>query len=221
MLNSKLNQLGPSFFEQANALLDQVEATKGPGILVVINSGKIFSAGLDLKHIKKEMPKNLALSFGALQILIARIMKLPLPSLAVLNGHTIAGGLMLAMGFDKIIMVNDPQVKIGLTEIDAGVGFPYALMRHVKLRNNRAVSARLIAGHIMTPQEAFIDRVVHDLYKGEDEMIGKIHRFARQHAQKATDREGMRFFYSDLYHEECQVLLEPQLFNLMRSFPKL
>ena len=160
MLNTKANSFNPEFFEKANAVLDQVEATEGPGVFVAINRGKIFSAGLDLKFIKQEVPKNQTMMLANLRMLMARIMKLPMPTMAVVRGHCIAGGVMLALAFDKAIMLDDPKLKVALTEIEVGIDFPYGLMKHILGRTNNSAGARLLCGHLFHPQDCFKESIV-------------------------------------------------------------
>ena len=43
---------------------------------------------------------------------MSRILQMGIPSLAVFNGHAIAGGLFLGLAHDEIIMKNDPKFTV-------------------------------------------------------------------------------------------------------------
>ncbi len=52
------------------------------------------------------------------------MMNLPIPTIALVNGHFLAAGFMLAIAHDLIICVNNKKIKIGMTEIDLGLTIP-------------------------------------------------------------------------------------------------
>jgi enoyl-CoA hydratase len=56
---------------------------------------------------------------------------LPFPTIAAINGHAIAGGVILALACDYRIAAED-DYKIGLAEARVGVVFPVAAMTIVK-----------------------------------------------------------------------------------------
>lgn len=51
LLNTKANAFTKTFVRQIHAELDKVEANEGPTALVTISLSKLFSGGLDLKHM--------------------------------------------------------------------------------------------------------------------------------------------------------------------------
>ncbi|KAH7320806.1 ClpP/crotonase-like domain-containing protein [Stachybotrys elegans] len=91
------NRLTTSFCKALLAALDVLEfGPYKPGV-VVTTSGipKFYSNGLDLEHaIATE-------GYWALMYSVwKRLLTYPMPTLALLNGHAFAGGLMLAMAHD-------------------------------------------------------------------------------------------------------------------------
>ena len=76
-----------------------MEASTGEAVLVTIGSGKCFCSGFDLK-MWEEKVKNKALSIVKAQRLFARFITLNVPSLAVFNGHSIAGGVFIGLSHD-------------------------------------------------------------------------------------------------------------------------
>ena len=52
--------------------------------------------------------------------MLANLLTVNMPSLCVVNGHVIAGGLFIALSHDKIIMANNPDLKVQLNEVFFG-----------------------------------------------------------------------------------------------------
>ena len=78
-------------------VLDEMEAMAAteegkPGCLVTVSAGeRKFCTGFDLAYWNKS-PMNVTASFARMLGVYRRIMIFPVPSMAVLNGHTYAGG---------------------------------------------------------------------------------------------------------------------------------
>ena len=114
------------------AVLDQVEkTTEKDAILVTIGSGKkVFSSGMDLKVWAKSSAHKV-LSVTMLQMMCAKILTLNVPTLCVFNGHAIAGGAMIGMVHDDIIMVDNSKFMLWLNEINNKVPIPWGTMKLV------------------------------------------------------------------------------------------
>ena len=107
IMNQPDNKFSIPWIEEFHALLDKVEATKGPAALVTIATGpKIFHTGFDLDLWKSQHLQQFE-SFAVCQHLLARLLTFPVPTMAVINGHTYAGGLFLALAHDFRIMRQD------------------------------------------------------------------------------------------------------------------
>ena len=89
------------FILKINNLLDQLEekAKNKEAVLVTIGTGKTFCSGFDLKYWI-ENPINPFLTVIEMQKVNARLLSIGIPSLAVLNGHAIAGGIYPALCHD-------------------------------------------------------------------------------------------------------------------------
>ena len=111
--------------------LEGIRAAEDIGALIVTGAGSCFSAGLDLKILptydraqQQAMVMQVNRLFGALY-------GLPLPTIAAVNGHAIAGGVILALCCDYRIG-SEGDYKIGLAELRVGVPFPVAAMTIVQ-----------------------------------------------------------------------------------------
>ena len=100
VLNNKFNTIDFEFLDGVNQILDQVENAKDECVLVTISSNqKVFSSGFNL-NFWQEATENKPLSISMMQRLMARILTLNVPTMCICNGHTIAGGFMLALSHD-------------------------------------------------------------------------------------------------------------------------
>ena len=120
MRAGKANAIGSAFLDRLSAQLDAVEAS-GASALVLTGEGRAFSAGLDLPEVSR-------LDRGALERFIRRfsevmlrVFALPVPVVAAINGHAIAGGCVLAMQAD-VRLAAEGDYRIGLNEVAIGLG---------------------------------------------------------------------------------------------------
>ena len=90
--------------------------------LIVEGNGKFFSGGLDLKEASSSANRvgNLA---GAQDDGRFMLWTLPKPTVAMVNGHAIAGGVILALACDFRVTY-DGSHRFGLNEVAIGLAFP-------------------------------------------------------------------------------------------------
>src|SRR5512134_3343082 len=85
-----------------------VEAAGGEPLLLS-GAGDVFSAGLDLNEVAR-IDEAVALRLlGALERLVAALFTYPAPTVALVNGHAIAGGCVLALCCDYRVATADPR----------------------------------------------------------------------------------------------------------------
>ena len=150
--------------------------------MIVIGSGpKCFCSGFDLK-MWAENPLNSLISLMMTQKVLARILELGIPSMAVFNGHAIAGGVFIGLACDRIIMKNDPKLQICCNELTFGKAIPYAYVRFVKDTTSARLGRTLLIGTKLTPEEAKRLDLIQDLYDNDKDLENKIHQFAKERA---------------------------------------
>jgi enoyl-CoA hydratase/carnithine racemase len=109
---------GDSIAELA-ALLDEVEAAEGPKALVVKATGKYWTNGLDLDWMMAD-PERAGPLLAGVHALFARVLVMPVPTVAAITGHCYAAGAMLSVAHDIKVMRVDrgywclPEVDLGL-----------------------------------------------------------------------------------------------------------
>ncbi len=91
--------------------------------VVLTGSGKFFCGGLDLKRISAEGGAgDLEFGLGCDDGLFS-LWTLPKPTIAMINGHAVAGGAILALACD-LRVAGSGDAKIGLNEVAIGLAFP-------------------------------------------------------------------------------------------------
>jgi enoyl-CoA hydratase len=131
--------------------------------LIITGAGTCFSAGLDLKAVptydaaqQQEMVMRVNHLFGTLY-------GLPLPTIAAVNGHAIAGGVILTLACDYRIGAQG-DYKIGLAEMRVGVPFPVAAMAIVQSELSHPVArAMVLTARNSSPQQALANVVLDEL----------------------------------------------------------
>lgn len=117
-LGADQNRQGVIWLQEVNDLLDEVLASPATS-LVTTGTGKFYSNGLDVAEA--EGPVELDPDYvRRLQAVYRRVLTLPMPTAAAVNGHAFGGGALLAMAHDYRVMRTErgffcfPEVNIGI-----------------------------------------------------------------------------------------------------------
>ncbi|MEW2421736.1 enoyl-CoA hydratase-related protein [Streptomyces nigra] len=100
------NRFHPDWIAAFGAALDEVEKADGPRALVTAATGKFWSNGLDLEWLTAHADDYHDYVVSVHQ-LFARVLSLPLVTVAALQGHTFAAGAMLSLAHDFRVMRAD------------------------------------------------------------------------------------------------------------------
>lgn len=149
--------------------LDKVLKKEGPMCLVTASSHpKIFSAGLNFKVFDQHY-MDVANFISESCRLFGRLLALPIPSIAAINGHALAGGFMLIMSHDKRICVSDKKCKFGMTEIDLGMTIPRGMLAPLKAKMKPDDLMKVcLTGMKFGPKEGKEMGVIHKLVPSKD-----------------------------------------------------
>ncbi len=102
-------------------------AGRGCRACVLTGHGPIFSAGVDLLRLRDGGPGYLDAFLPALSAAFLAVFDCPVPVVAAVNGHAIAGGCILTCACDHRVM-NEAHGRIGVTELLVGVPFPVSAL---------------------------------------------------------------------------------------------
>jgi len=145
------------------SLLAQLETAGDVGAVVVTGQGRFFSAGLDLKVVPAYAPAEQQAMVMAINRLLGRLYGLPLPTVAAVNGHAIAGGLVLTLACDyRVGSRGDHQ--LGLTETRVAIPYPLVAMAVVQAELAPAVARRVVLlARNAGPEAALADGILDEL----------------------------------------------------------
>jgi enoyl-CoA hydratase/carnithine racemase len=134
------NRFSPEFLDQLDAFLDTVTGSEATG-LVTTGSGKFYSNGLDLNWLGANGDRT-QWYLGRVHALFARVLTLPIPTAAAINGHAFGAAAMLAMAHDFRAMRAD-RGFFCFPEVDIRIPFTpgMAALIQAKLTPQTAVAA--------------------------------------------------------------------------------
>jgi enoyl-CoA hydratase len=163
LAHGKANALDLELLEALEAASDELAGSEAAAV-VLTGRGAIFSAGVDLFRLLAGGADYLDRFLPALDRAVRKLFALPLPVVAAVNGHAIAGGAVLTLACDYRLMAAGSG-RIGVPELLVGVPFPAAPLEVVRfaLPPHRLQEA-IYTGRTDEPEEAlargWLDEVV-------------------------------------------------------------
>ncbi len=147
-------------------LLAELRAAAGEPVLLT-GAGDAFSAGLDLNEVYALEGEGMLEFLRLLEKAITALYLYPGPTVALVNGHAIAGGCVLTLACDHRVAVDNPRIKIGLNEVALGMRFPPRILAMVKERIPReSHTAVLLGAALFSPlgalEQGIVDEVTED-----------------------------------------------------------
>ncbi len=135
------NRFSPAWITDVTAMLDTVVDGSDAAALVTTGVGKFYSNGLDLQWLGDHGDQAPAYLHSAHELL-GRMLTLPVPTVAAVNGHAFGAGAMLAMAHDFRIMRAD-RGYFCFPEVDIHIPFSpgMAALIQAKLTPAAAVAA--------------------------------------------------------------------------------
>jgi 3,2-trans-enoyl-CoA isomerase len=185
------NPITPSLLETLNSELGRIAKDAPRSLVIDGGEGSIFSGGFALPVIADWEREEIRAFFGTFLDAIYKIMLMPCPTVAAINGHTIAGGFILSLATDLRI-VKSGKLKLGLSEVDLGVCVPAGPQVLLAARTSEAHALRVgMLGHLFNGEEAV--RIGYAADCVEDARAGAVDyatRFAKKpgHGSGETSR---------------------------------
>jgi len=121
--------------------------------VVLTGRGKFFSFGFDIPEFLSYTREGFTNFLTNFTTLYRNLFIYPKPLVAALNGHTIAGGCMLALACDSAIMAQG-SAKIALNEIAFGSSVFAGRMEMLQFRTGSRASDIVYSGAMYSPAEA-------------------------------------------------------------------
>ncbi len=177
------NRFHPDWLAEVQGHLHTVEGADGPKALVTTATGKFFSNGLDLDWVGQN-GDGFVRYVVSVHALLARVLALPMPSVAAVQGHAFAGGAMLALAHDFRVMRAD-RGFFCLPEVDIQIPFSRGMSGLIQGRlSKKTAHEAMTTGKRYGGTEALAACIV-DAVAHEDDVLSTALEIARPLAGKA------------------------------------
>lgn len=179
------NPLTPELLDELTAALDTLEATPPRALVLDGGTGKLFSGGFDVVRIAPYDRDALHAFFSNFTRSLERIITLPCPTVVAVHSACIAGGFILCNGFDFRVVGTNPRIRMGLSEVNLGIGVPAGTQQIVTERTSQQFARRIsMTGNLFDPATALAAGWADEL--AEDPQARAI-AFATELARKPGD----------------------------------
>lgn len=183
---NKTNSYDLDYYKELNAAIDDIRFDNRIKVAILMSDmPKFFSAGADINFLKSAEPRFKTQFCLFCNETLDKIARSPQIFIACLEGHTVGGGLEMALGCDLRFMGDDAG-KIGLPEVSlgvlAGTGGTQRLARLVG--KSKALDLN-VTGDTLTAQEALEIGLVEKVFP-QAEIREKTLEYARKIVNSAT-----------------------------------
>jgi enoyl-CoA hydratase len=160
--DGKVNAMTLGFFEALGAAFDRAEA-EHPRAVVIAGRPGFFSAGLDLKVLPTLGPDEFVRTMIAFGEIMLRTFTFPIPTIAAVTGHAIAGGAFLACACDERYVADGPY-KLHINEVAIALPLPtWALAIATAAIPRRWHTEAILHARPYTPADARERAIIHDV----------------------------------------------------------
>jgi len=150
------NALSVELIAAMNEALSGIERDAAPDgavrVMILAGEGKSFCAGMDLKGVMSD-PKKMAGMLRDLSVFSRRVRRLPIPTIARVQGAAVGGGCGLMVVTD--FAITHPEAKVGYPEVALGVCPAVVAPWLIKKIGPGRARAMLLAGGTMSGQAGF------------------------------------------------------------------
>ena len=183
---AKLNAVSLEMWEAVDAALDRFEADPDIRILVLTGAGgKAFVSGADISKFESERAsKEAVASYNQrTKSVYDRIEAFPKPTVAMINGYCIGGGLNLALCCDVRICSDKSRFALPAAKLALGYGLD-SLRRLVNVLGPGATRDICYSARQLNTDEAYARRLV-DQVVPEEELESTVTAYADRVASNA------------------------------------
>ena len=180
--DGKRNALSPEVFDELYAAIDQAESD---GVILIITGREgVFSAGFDLKVMKRGGPRAIGMLKSGYS-LTARVLGYPHPVIVACNGHSFAMGVFLMLSADYIIG-REGDFRISANEVAIGLTMPLVAAATLKHRLNPSAYQRAVTLSAEFSPETAKEAGFFDELASADNLM----RIAKERAEQFKSLDG-------------------------------
>lgn len=203
--NEKVNKLSEQVLREFEDIIDKIKHNDDIKILIISSAKEnIFIAGADINEIKDVTSKKAALNkVNDVHDIFFKLENLKIPTICLIKGACLGGGLELAMACKYRIAVKHPKTMLGLPEVKLGIfpgfGGTQRLPRIVGLEQSLKM---ILSGKAINPVKSYkiglIDKIIekefleNDIDQFINEILANID--SNKYLIKRNNRAKKRFF---------------------------
>lgn len=189
LTNGVINAIGTHFVKDLEDALERVRQDREvSGVVFQSSNDKFFSIGLDIPGLLSLGMEEFASFIKSFNSLCMSIYTLPVPTVAAITGHAVAGGCILALCCDYRIIAEGRKL-MGLNEIKLGLPLPYpaaSILNHeMGIRTGRRIAE---TGEMLPPESMLALGMVDEIAPVE-----KVRERAVEFARQTADSGGPAF----------------------------
>ena len=142
-MSSGANALSERLVEALRGAVSRLRDDGAPPLLLRSAHPTLFCPGWDLKRLAGAGYDDVRRFLENFNALILDLFSYPGPSIALIDGHAVAGGCLLAVACDFRVMATG-QPRIGLSEVNLGVPVPAGSVEMLRARLSPAVVEEML-----------------------------------------------------------------------------
>lgn len=154
--DSNTNTLSEEVLQEFDKLLDKAQHELPAGLVIESAKASGFIAGADVKEFTRLSNEAEALTLiRNAHVIFNRLSSLPFPTIALIHGYCLGGGLELALACRYRVADDDPKTRLGLPEVKLGIhpGFGGSL-RSLQLIGAPAAMDIMLSGRTLSARAA-------------------------------------------------------------------
>ncbi|MDA8421091.1 MAG: 3-hydroxyacyl-CoA dehydrogenase NAD-binding domain-containing protein [Pseudomonadota bacterium] len=176
------NTLSSAVLEEFDRVLGQIEGRPLKGIVIRSAKTRSFIVGADVTQFRTISDAMQATGLArTAQGVFSRLARLPFPSIALIHGNCLGGGLELALACTYRIAREDEGTRLGLPEVRLGIHPGFAgTVRLPRLVGDLAALDLMLTGRSVSARQALalglVDEIVPDRH-----LLDAAYAFAARH----------------------------------------
>jgi len=173
--NPKVNAINVETLQGIDEAVDKLNADESLKGMVLTGVGRTFCGGFDLNTFTTfTSGEEVAKWFKFEEGVLLKLFSCKKPIVSAINGGATAAGMIYAMASDYNIVVNNPKVKIGMTEIKLGMSLSPAMGNVMRfgLDSDRNYRDIIMKGELVDPMFC-VERGIFDELAEADELVDK------------------------------------------------
>jgi len=156
VVDSETNVLTENVIQEFDSFLDKVVDDKAKALIIYSKKAKGFIAGADVKAFAKITDESAARShILRVHKVFDHLESLPFPTVAMIHGYCLGGGLELALACDYRVAQDDITLRIGFPEVKLGIFPGYGgSVRSIKLVGDLNALNMMLTGRLLSGRAA-------------------------------------------------------------------